>query len=512
MTNIRDPRALLGIPATIQNVIESLSDIYGTVNEEYVQVDGNYTTKAKVSHETIEATDTATITLSSDHADGQRVTVIRSGAGTVTIDTEGSETIVGGASYTLDTQYKSASLVKQANWFLESEPSGFDSADQTKLDGIEAGATADQSAAEIKSAYESNGDTNAFTDADTLKLDGIEPGAEVNPTNAEIKTAYEANSDTNAFTDAEKTKLTGVESGATADQSSSEIKTAYESNSNTNAFTDADVTKLDGIESGANVGVAEGTSSGSNSVAAGTGSTATASNTTSLGINAQATGTGGVAVGKGASGKIRSIAIGQDASTFSDSEVALGHTAETTANYAIAIGSASQATASSAIAIGYFAEANAANSFTVGRGAVTNQEWEFALPHTLSGTNASVPLPRTIIKRIEDSWSTTSAQDISAYELPIDTILSFMITVAGWDTVTDDACSFVIRGGIKNAGGTTALVGTPTIDGFEDVAGFDATVVANNTTDDLDLRLTSANSNLTYWTASVWGSYFQYRT
>ena len=38
------------------------------------------------------------------------------------------------------------------------------SADKTKLDGIEAGATGDQTAAEIKTAYESNNNTNALTD------------------------------------------------------------------------------------------------------------------------------------------------------------------------------------------------------------------------------------------------------------------------------------------------------------------------------------------------------------
>lgn len=39
----------------------------------------------------------------------------------------------------------------------------------------------------------------------------------------EIKSAYESNADTNAFTDAEKSKLAGVETGATADQDSSEV-------------------------------------------------------------------------------------------------------------------------------------------------------------------------------------------------------------------------------------------------------------------------------------------------
>jgi len=56
------------------------------------------------------------------------------------------------------------------------------SVDGTKLDGIEAGATTDQTAAEIKTAYESNANTNAFTDTDETKLDGIEAGADVTDT------------------------------------------------------------------------------------------------------------------------------------------------------------------------------------------------------------------------------------------------------------------------------------------------------------------------------------------
>jgi len=90
---------------------------------------------------------------------------------------------------------------------------------------------------------------------DGTKLDGIESGATANQTNAEIKTAYEANSNTNAYTDAEKTKLSGIESSATADQTGAEIKTAYEGEANTNAFTDAEKTKLSGIATGAEVNV-----------------------------------------------------------------------------------------------------------------------------------------------------------------------------------------------------------------------------------------------------------------
>jgi hypothetical protein len=79
---------------------------------------------------------------------------------------------------------------------------------------------------------------------DGSKLDGIESGATADQTAAEIKTAYESNSDTNAFTDAEKTKLSGVEAGATADQSASEILTAIKTVDGASSGLDADL--LDG--------------------------------------------------------------------------------------------------------------------------------------------------------------------------------------------------------------------------------------------------------------------------
>lgn len=54
------------------------------------------------------------------------------------------------------------------------------SAERTKLGTVETGATADQTGAEIKTAYEGEADTNAFTDALLGKLNGIEAAAQVN--------------------------------------------------------------------------------------------------------------------------------------------------------------------------------------------------------------------------------------------------------------------------------------------------------------------------------------------
>ena len=126
-------------------------------------------------------------------------------------------------------------------------------ADGTKLDGIEASATADQTAAEIRTLVDSASDSNVFTDADHSKLDGIEAGATADQSNAEIRAAVEAATDSNVFTDADHTKLNGIEANATADQTAAEIRTLVESATDSNVFTDADHTKLNGIEASADV-------------------------------------------------------------------------------------------------------------------------------------------------------------------------------------------------------------------------------------------------------------------
>ena len=64
---------------------------------------------------------------------------------------------------------------------------------------------------------------------DGAKLDGIEAGATADQTNAEIRAAVEAATDSNVFTDADHTKLNGIETAATADQTASEIKTLLQS-------------------------------------------------------------------------------------------------------------------------------------------------------------------------------------------------------------------------------------------------------------------------------------------
>jgi hypothetical protein len=124
-------------------------------------------------------------------------------------------------------------------------------ADGTKLDGIEANATADQTAAEIRTLVESATNSNVFTDADHSKLNGIENNATADQTAAEIRTLVGSASDSNVFTDADHSKLNGIEANATADQTAAEIRALVEAAINSNVFTDADHTKLNGIEANA---------------------------------------------------------------------------------------------------------------------------------------------------------------------------------------------------------------------------------------------------------------------
>ena len=94
-----------------------------------------------------------------------------------------------------------------------------------------------------------SGDSEELTPSATRTLLNVEDGATADQSNAEIKTAYEANADTNAFTDAEKTVVGNTSGTNTGDQS----LTAYQLKPSEGAFVDGDKTKLDGIEALADV-------------------------------------------------------------------------------------------------------------------------------------------------------------------------------------------------------------------------------------------------------------------
>lgn len=127
------------------------------------------------------------------------------------------------------------------------------------------------SAVSNNSAVSANTLKRSYPLVDQNKLSGIEAGAEVNDTAAEIKTKYESNLNTNAYTDAEKSKLSGIEAGAEVNEVSSldiaDFETTTQLNSrdtanrntdnhvngtNNKVFTAAEQTKLSGVAANAN--------------------------------------------------------------------------------------------------------------------------------------------------------------------------------------------------------------------------------------------------------------------
>jgi len=96
-------------------------------------------------------------------------------------------------------------------------------------DGSTAGGFAiPRTGAEIVALVEGTSGSNTFTDADHTKLNAVEASATADQSDAEIRAAVEAATDSNVFTDADHTKLNAIEASATADQSNAEIKTAVE--------------------------------------------------------------------------------------------------------------------------------------------------------------------------------------------------------------------------------------------------------------------------------------------
>jgi len=226
------------------------------LTDDYVKRDGTQTIKANLVFEgatddgnetTLAITDpTAPRTITLPDRSG---TVITSGdTGTVT-----STMIANGTIVDADVNASAAISGTKLQAASTSNPGSMSSSDKTKLDGIETGATADQTAAEIRTLVENATDSNVFTDADHTKLNGIEASATADQTAAEIRTLVESATDSNVFTDADHSKLNAIEAGATGDQTNAEIRAAVEAATDSNVFTDADHTKLNGIEASADV-------------------------------------------------------------------------------------------------------------------------------------------------------------------------------------------------------------------------------------------------------------------
>ena len=104
----------------------------------------------------------------------------------------------------------------------------------------ESGIQGTLSNSDIATAVEAASDSNTFTDADHSKLNAVEASATADQTASEIKTAYESNGDTNEFSDAEQTKLSGIATSANNYTHTTNANLTGEVTSSGNATTIAD--------------------------------------------------------------------------------------------------------------------------------------------------------------------------------------------------------------------------------------------------------------------------------
>ena len=118
------------------------------------------------------------------------------------------------------------------------------SAHWTKLEGIEASATADQSNAEIRAAVEAATDSNVFTDADHSKLNAIEASATADQTAAEIRTLVDSATDSNVFTDTQNTFVNAITSSAAELNYSTNVTSDIQTQLNAKQASDAELTEL----------------------------------------------------------------------------------------------------------------------------------------------------------------------------------------------------------------------------------------------------------------------------
>jgi len=147
--------------------------------------------------------------------------------------------------------------------------------DKTKLDGVEAGATGDQTGAEMKTAIgnatahtsdtdsdgvSDSGGTNGLMSAnDKTKLDGIAAGAEVN-----VQSDWNATSGDALILNKPSIAYTSAISNATAHTTDSDSDGINDTGGDDGLMSAEDKTKLDGVEAGANTGTVTSITAGGN--------------------------------------------------------------------------------------------------------------------------------------------------------------------------------------------------------------------------------------------------------
>ena len=239
------------ISAAGQNILSGSTQIASEISGSFVSASDALNTRIDNI--------TSTITLSADsgtndtYTTGETLT-FSGGNGISTVVTD-NNIAINGAAGLVSSSAQVVALVESGT-----DSNTFTDADHTKLDGIEAsadvtdatnvtaaGALMDSEVTDLAgiksvtiSTLQVKPSEGAFADGDKTKLDAIEASATADQTDAEIRAAVEAATDSNVFTDADHTKLNGIE--ASADVTDATNVTAA------GALMDSELTSIDDVK------------------------------------------------------------------------------------------------------------------------------------------------------------------------------------------------------------------------------------------------------------------------
>lgn len=353
--------------------------------------------------------------------------------------------------------------------------------------------------------------------ADGTKLDGIEAGATADQTGAEIKAAYEAEADTNAFTDAEKTKLTGVEASADVTDAGN-VNPLVDAHLNQSTAASGELLSWNGsdydwIAAGGGGGGADLYAANESSPAAQP--SATGTNAIAIGDSSVSSNTTSISLGKANASGATSFAAQVNNNTTSygsiaGNSLALGYMTISSGYYTTAMGGFAKASGNYSTAVGYGSQALADYSVALGMclvyvkgkvgfgaGYYTNFTCSGLYTLNISTTNASQATLTTT------NSSASSDNQVIANN---NTLVSFHGTINGRQKASEGtACAaWKVEGLLRReaSAGTTVLVNSA-ITVLDNTPNWGMALSADTSNGALKIAVTGASSTNIRWQATI---------
>jgi hypothetical protein len=215
---------------------------------------------------------------------------------------------------------------------------------------------------------------------------------------------------------------------------------------------------------------------------------------------------------------LHSVAIGSGNTAGGESAAAIGTANSCGIQASFAFGAFNTVNAGNSVAIGFqHSVQSGVNTIAIGSNAGGNGS-AGSIVHANGAFSAAGDAQReeyvcrrTTTNNVQTELTADGAAPFAAgsatNRVPIanDSAYAFFIMVVARNTATNnESAAYIIQGAIDNNANTVAFVGSPTVTILgEDVAGWDATVAADNTNKSLQILVTGENSKTIRWVAAL---------